>query len=86
MFGMFQKKGMGFKQIQRKKRMDRALQLACIGTLLTGVATAVKILVGMLERATGQSPKVVSLGMLFVGLVASAIKKKSAPKEATGTA
>jgi hypothetical protein len=85
MFGMFQKKDMGFKQIQQKKRMDRALQLFCIGTLLTGVAMAVKISVGVLARATGQSPKVVSLAMLFVGLVASAIKKRAAPKEATAT-
>jgi hypothetical protein len=76
MFGMFQRKGMGFQQIQRKKRLDRALQLVCIGTLLTGVGVVVKSMIRFLAHATGQRQSVLSMGMVLS--VAAAMKLRQA--------
>ena len=86
MFGMFQEKGIGFKQIQTKKRLDRALQLVCIGSLLTGMGAAMKALVIFVARATGKSPVVISLGAMLTGVAAAAVKKMVAgDKEAATT-
>lgn len=83
MFAMFQKKGIGFKQIQRKKRLDRAMQLVCIGTVLTGMGLATKALIGVVARATETSQTVISLSMLLVGVLAGAVKKMTGSAKAT---
>lgn len=81
MFGMFQKRGMGFKQIQRKKRLDRTLQLTIIGTAFAGMGFIVKSLVGLLSKITGQSQKVIAFGMFLIGAMASVVKKSMTPKQ-----
>lgn len=87
MFGMFQMKGIGFKQIQRKKRFDRALQLTLIGSLLTGAGTAAKSLVLLLARVSGKSPIMVCKSALLAGmLVMVANNLASGDKTAASTA
>lgn len=56
MFGMFQKEGIGFRQIQRKKRLDRAMQSAVIlsGLTLVGFKTVAKSL-GLKSEVVGGS-------------------------------
>jgi hypothetical protein len=77
MFGMFQIKGMGFQQIQRKKRLDRALQLVCIGTLLIGVGVGVKSIIRFLSQATGQRQSVIFMGMFLSAAAAMTIIRKT---------
>ena len=81
MFGMFQKKGIGFKQIQRKKRLDRVLQLACVGTFLTRVGMFVKALILVVAKASGKSPAVVSLVALLGGILWAAARKAVSGKK-----
>jgi kynurenine 3-monooxygenase len=80
-FGMFQKKNIGFKQIQTKKRLDRVLQIVCLTALATGAGRLVKAAIGGMARLTGQSPKVVSLSLLLVGVLASLYKKYAQAKQ-----
>jgi len=74
-FGMFEKKGVGFKQIQRKKRLDRILQVAIIGSVLTGIGKAIGASIRKLAHVTGQSPLVVSASMVLVGALAGVLQK-----------
>lgn len=85
MFGMFQKKGIGFKQIQRKKRLDRAMQLTIMGTIASGLCVAVKGLVGMIARETGKNQSLVSLGLAATLLLAAWIKKVITTNKTTET-
>lgn len=70
MFKMFQQKRVGFKQIQRKKRLDRVLQLLCIGSLLTGAGMALKAALHLVAQATGRRPSTVLLLAILFGLAA----------------
>jgi hypothetical protein len=63
-FGMLQRPGIGFRQIQRRKRLDRALQIMMLGSLLSGIGLAVQALVGGLSKVTGRSRAVVMLTMM----------------------
>lgn len=75
MFGMFQKKGMGFRQIQRKKRLDRAMQVACIGTGLTAFGVAVKASVAAVARSLGKSQAFVGGSMAAMFIAYAALQK-----------
>merc|ERR1712176_1086043 len=69
MFVMFQKKDMNFKQIQQKKRLDRVIQVACIGILLTGMGIAMKKMIGLLARlSAGKSRQAIVALPFFMGL------------------
>jgi hypothetical protein len=85
MFGMFQKKNIGFKQIQRKKRLDRAMQLAILGTMASGVFIVVKGLVGVLAKVTGKSQSLVSVSLATTVVLAAALKQLLAPKKVVET-
>lgn len=74
-------KGVGFKQIQRKKRLDRALQVALLGTLASCACFAVKELVRIVSGVTGKSQIVVSSGFAAAAIVAAAIKSIPKKKE-----
>lgn len=84
MFGMFQLKNIGFKQIQRKKRLDRVLQLACIGTLMSAMGMALKSSVRLIAQATGQNQRVVSGSMLLLAVAAATIRKAMAQQSKQG--
>jgi len=40
MISMLQREGMTFRDVRRRKRMDRLLQIICLGALFTGVSSA----------------------------------------------
>ncbi|KAG7369206.1 kynurenine 3-monooxygenase [Nitzschia inconspicua] len=83
-FGMFQMKGIGFKQIQRKKRLDRTLQLVILGTLASGFCVAVKECISVVARFTGKSPSLVSLGIVVAAaLFGVGIKKMTTTQKAS---
>jgi hypothetical protein len=75
MFGMFQKKDMNFKQIQIKKRWDRSLQLACIGSTMTATGIALKAAVKSIARVTGKSQGMVVATLLVPVLFSSLLRK-----------
>lgn len=75
MFGMFQKKGMGFKAIQTKKRLDRVLQLAIIGTGLAAFGAGVNYSIAGVARWSGRSRLAVGSGMAAVAFLASQLPK-----------
>jgi hypothetical protein len=85
MFGMFQKKNIGFKQIQRKKRLDRAMQLAILGTMASGCFIVVKGSVGVLAKVTGKSQSLVSVSLATTVVLAAALKRLLAPKKVVET-
>ncbi|KAG7348498.1 kynurenine 3-monooxygenase [Nitzschia inconspicua] len=84
MFGMFQMKGIGFKQIQRKKRLDRTLQLVILGTLASGFCVAVKEFISAVSRFTGKSVSLVSFGIVVAAaLFGAGIKKMATTQKAS---
>eukprot|EP00980_Cylindrotheca_fusiformis_P030035 scaffold24233_cov117-Cylindrotheca_fusiformis.AAC.2 len=74
-FGMFQRKDIGFKQIQRKKRLDRVVQLMCIGTMLAGASWGVKSIIALLARATGKSQGLVVASLIVPFALATSLRK-----------
>ena len=83
MFGMFQLQGVGFKQIQRKKRFDRTLQMTCLGTMFAGMAWSVKTMLSVLARVSGKSQGVVSAITASTLALAVFLRKATASKTAT---
>jgi len=83
MFAMFQKQGIGFRQIQKKKRLDRALQLVCLGTLLTSAGLSIKAFVRVLAMVTGRSQGFISLVMATVAAMGIFFTKQTATKAST---
>jgi hypothetical protein len=82
-FDMFKKKDIGFKQIQTKKRLDRALQVACLGSLVTGMLFSVSATVGVLTRATGKSRLAVSAGFMAAAIAGMLLRQAASGKEPT---
>lgn len=64
MFGMFQIEGIGFREIQWRKRRDRFLQALVIGSGMSLFGMGVKYGIKSLAKATGLSNTVVGSGML----------------------
>jgi hypothetical protein len=85
MFGMFQKKGIGFKQIQRKKWLDRTLQVAIIGSLFTAFGFVIKRLIGIVAKLTGKSEALVTALLAATTIAISAVRQKI-PKSQTKSA
>jgi len=75
MFAMFQRKDLGFKQIQTKKRLDRVMQIVFIGSILSAMGMGLKASIASLARATGKSQVLVMNVMLMTGICASLLKK-----------
>jgi kynurenine 3-monooxygenase len=80
-FAMFQRKDIGFKQIQTKKRLDRALQVAILGTIFTGMVFSLGATVGVLTRASGKSRLAVSAGMMATAAVGVLLRQAASGKE-----
>lgn len=74
-FGMFQKKGIGFKVIQRKKRLDRAMQIACLGTLATSFGFGLRAMVGIFASGTGKDQRVVTVAMVAADGMIGVLRK-----------
>ena len=85
MFGMFNIKGIGFKQIQRKKRLDRTLQIAIIGSLFTAFGVAVKRLIGVVARMTGKSEVLVTALVGVTTIAISAVRQKISKSQTKST-
>jgi hypothetical protein len=85
MFGMFQKKGIGFKQIQRKKRLDRTLQIVILGSLATGFAMLVKRMTGVLAKVTGKSETLIIAFITVMTITVSNIHEKISTKSAANS-
>ncbi|KAL3775816.1 hypothetical protein HJC23_011729 [Cyclotella cryptica] len=81
MFGMFQMEGVGFREIQLRKRRDRLLQALVIGTGISLFGKGVKYSVRSLAKATGLSDVAISCCMLcsavLVGVVRNMAAKRS---------
>jgi kynurenine 3-monooxygenase len=75
MFGMFQRRDIGFKQIQRKKRLDRVMQVVCIGSILTAAGFGLKTAISILARVTGKSQVVVVASLLAPATLATVLRK-----------
>jgi hypothetical protein len=79
MFGMFQMEGVGFSEIQFRKRRDRLLQMLVIGSGMSALGLGVKYAVRSLAKATGLSNTIVTTGMMgslfLVGLIRNTIGK-----------
>eukprot|EP01083_Nonionella_stella_P021660 60019_1 len=69
-FGMFQMEDMGFRQIQRRKRLDRAMQSIVVLGILSGVGIGSRCLVKSMARMLGVRDYVVggSLAALMGGV------------------
>jgi kynurenine 3-monooxygenase len=82
-FAMFQRNDIGFKQIQTKKRLDRSLQVACLGTIFTGMLFILHATVGVLARATGKGRLAVSGGLMATAVVGMLLRQAVSGKEPT---
>lgn len=72
MFGMFQKEGVGFRQIQLRKLLDRVMQSVVILSFMTLVGTGLKFGVKTMARLLGVKDIVVGGGLaLLVGVAGS---------------
>jgi len=78
MFAMFQRQDITFWKIQRKKRLDRVLQILSIGTLLTGAGVGLKTGVNLLARVVGRSNMFVSIVMAAVAAIGVILRQKLA--------
>ena len=72
---MLQKEGVGFRQVARRKRQDRLLQVALIGTFMTATVTAARAVLRIAAKALGQKSSTVLGGALAVSAAAVLVKK-----------
>mmetsp|Transcript_9259 Transcript_9259/g.10545 ORF Transcript_9259/g.10545 Transcript_9259/m.10545 type:complete len:499 (-) Transcript_9259:151-1647(-) len=75
MFGMFQRQDIGFKQIQRKKRWDRVVQLVMIGGILTTMGMGLRSTIQLLARRLEKSQLFVSASLAMTGALGILLKK-----------
>ncbi|OEU17016.1 FAD/NAD(P)-binding domain-containing protein [Fragilariopsis cylindrus CCMP1102] len=75
MFGMFQRQDIGFKQIQRKKRLDRTLQVAIIASVLTATGVGIKSAIRLLAKSIGTSQIVVTASIAVTCAIGIILKK-----------
>merc|ERR1711862_682497 len=82
MFGMFQRTDIGFKQIQRKKRIDRFMQFTIIGTFLTVLGVVAKRAIQIiLSRVLISTRSRVSVAIAVTAIVAAAGKVREIKKK-----
>jgi 2-polyprenyl-6-methoxyphenol hydroxylase-like FAD-dependent oxidoreductase len=86
-FSMFQMDGVGFREIQLRKRKDRVLQTLVISSGMSLFGLGVKYAIKSLSKATGLKDVVVGSGMfgtlVLVGLVKNMIAKATKRKESS---
>lgn len=80
MFGMFQRQDLGFKQIQRKKRLDRTVQISLIGSVLFTISWGFKAVISLIARASGRSQGSVCALFALPLLSASLLRKLKVSK------
>jgi hypothetical protein len=83
MFGMFQKKGIGFKQIRRKKRIDRAMQLTILGIVTSGFCFLGKCFVAALAKLIGRSQGTIVFAILTSTVIVATSKKFFSERKTT---
>lgn len=81
MFGMFQKQGVSFTQIQRKKRLDRLMQSVVIATILSSIGMGLGYSTKALARTLGTSTTVVRGALAATMCVAGFARSKLSKKE-----
>mmetsp|Transcript_2919 Transcript_2919/g.5341 ORF Transcript_2919/g.5341 Transcript_2919/m.5341 type:complete len:664 (-) Transcript_2919:45-2036(-) len=82
LFGMFQMEGIGFRQIQRRKRLDRVMQSAVILSGMSAVGVGVRCLVKSVARLLGVKDVVVGGSLVaLLGVVGVARKVVKAEKK-----
>jgi len=88
MFGMFQRQDIGFKQIQRKKRLDRVVQITIIGSVVATMGIGIRSTIQLLARSIGKSQLFVSASIAMtcgIGIILKktifGIKKEWGPTE-----
>jgi len=74
---MLQRDGVGFEEVRRRKRMDRLLQVACIGGLMKGATFLVKKSIKSIASITGKSQTAASSIMVGVMAILFLLKKLS---------
>jgi hypothetical protein len=74
---MLQKEGYGFRRVARRKRNDRLLQVAIIGSTFTAMGAASKVVISLLAKALGRRSSTVFAGTAAV-LAATVLAKKLA--------
>jgi len=74
MFGMFQLEGVGFREIQWRKRKDRFLQALSIGSGMTLFGMVMKYTVKSLAKMMRLSNTVVSSGLIVLLILASLVR------------
>ena len=84
MFGMFQRQDIGFKQIQRKKRLDRTLQVAIIASVLTATGVGIKSAIRLLAKTIGTSQIFVTASIALTCAIGIILKKTVERKEILG--
>lgn len=75
MIAMLQREGMGFQQVRRKKRLDRFLQIVCIGSVLKGIVYGTKKLIQSIASITGKSNTGVASIMVGAATALFALQK-----------
>mmetsp|Transcript_14518 Transcript_14518/g.20493 ORF Transcript_14518/g.20493 Transcript_14518/m.20493 type:complete len:636 (-) Transcript_14518:149-2056(-) len=75
MFAMFQRQDINFKQIQKKKRLDRTVQFALLGSIFTAMIFAADAGVSLLARVTGKTRGIVAMTMVMAAAVGSFLRK-----------
>ena len=80
MFGMFQKEGVGFKQIQNRKRLDRVMQSVVILSALSVLGVGLKYTAQLAVKVFGVRTAILSLAA-SLGAVGLTSKVKMATSE-----
>ena len=80
-FGMFQKEDMGFRQIKRRKRLDRVMQSVVILSFVSAAGVGARCLVKTIAKALGVRDAVVSGGLVALLGAVSVLRKKLAKEE-----
>ena len=82
MFSLFQKDGVTFKWMQRRKRIDRAVQLTIIGSTFYGMFQGFKASVSLVARRLGMDGRVVGAVTIAASVLLRSVKNSLKPKEA----
>jgi len=80
-FGMFQKQGVSFTEIRRKKRLDRLMQSVVIATALSSIGMGLGYSTKVVARSLGMSTTVVRGALAATMGVAGVARSKLSKKE-----